>query len=114
MPVAITKYLCQFRCGTKAKSTLQQIQFHERVCFKNPDAKTCLTCKHEIYEKDVIEITDPHYMRKETMVRACNILSDEDFAEEIKRSDYHSEPAFHKQPVRNCSYWESKQSITNL
>jgi hypothetical protein len=113
MPVEIIKYLCQFKCGTKAKSNTRQILTHEAMCFKNPSVKACTTCKHEIYYKDSFAVTDPYPMNTDHMVRGCNKVKHETFESLIKLSDYHSHPAFHKHPVRHCPLWESRIELQN-
>jgi len=68
MPVEVIKYLCQFKCGTKAKSNIQQINYHESICWKNPLNKCCSTCKHEEYGYD----RDDY---RSWMTRGCKIIS---------------------------------------
>jgi hypothetical protein len=110
MPREVIKYLCDFKCGTSAKSNLPQIQAHEAVCFLNPACKTCRTCKHEEYFKETTDHGEL-YGSHDTMVRDCKheIVRKLDlFDNLIERSEYHSQETFHKHPVRNCPYWEAK------
>jgi hypothetical protein len=109
MPIEIIKYLCQFKCGTNAKSTLRQIKLHEIVCFKNPERKACTTCKHEIYEHDGCDHPElAGAPSEEWMNRSCKKISYEEFEKLWTTCDYHSEPKFHIQPVTNCPYHELK------
>lgn len=52
MPIPITKYTCQFKCGLKAQSKSEYVSKHENDCWKNPENKTCKTCSNEIIEHD--------------------------------------------------------------
>lgn len=45
MPIAVKKYYCQYRCGRKA-SSFKLTEDHEKICFRNPETKSCLTCGH--------------------------------------------------------------------
>lgn len=109
MPREVLKYLCQFMCGTKAKSTLSQIRHHEMVCFKNPDRMACTTCKHEIYEKDGCDHPElPGCPSESWMNRGCKKLSGGEFDQLWVDCDYHNKPKFHIQPVVNCPHWELK------
>lgn len=102
MPVEIIKYLCQFKCGTNAKSTLRQIKRHEIVCFKNPERKACSTCKFEKYFKDGDGL-------QTWMSRECtHDKGSSEFDELWEKCDYHSKPTIHIQPVTNCPYWQQK------
>ena len=109
MPTEITKYLCQFKCGTKAKSLLRQAVAHEAVCFKNPERKACTTCKHEVYEYDGCDHPElPGSPKEEWMNRSCKKILDEEFEKLWASCDYHSKPVFHIQPVVNCPHYEQK------
>jgi len=101
MPREIKKYLCEFRCGKKAQSTLQQIKAHESVCWKNPERKSCLTCKHESYE-----IHGDGY--RTWAERSCKLLGYDKFESLLSSCKYHTKPSFHIHPVCNCTYWEEK------
>lgn len=103
MPIEIIKYLCQFHCGCKAKSTFRQIQWHEAVCFKNPERKACTTCNHEYYEKDSDDSGN------KWMTRGCSHeKGSSEFDELLEKCDYHNKPLFHIQPIVNCPYYEQK------
>lgn len=52
MPIPVTKFRCQFKCGMKAKGTEKEALRHEAGCYKNPANKTCVTCSNEIYERE--------------------------------------------------------------
>ena len=104
MPVKIIKYTCAFKCGARAKSTIRQANVHESVCFKNPENKTCTTCNHEIYNMDGDGF-------REWMNRECkHPKGSEEFDELHEKSGYHTTPAIHINPVRNCPYWETKSN----
>lgn len=107
MPIEIIKYLCQFKCGTKARSTISQIRLHEKLCFLNPERKACTTCKHERYVKDGTDHPElPGCPSEHWMERGCNILDMKKFNELWNSCEYHSKPIFNIQPVVNCPFWE--------
>lgn len=108
MPRQITKYLCDFKCGTSAKKTLAIILNHEKTCRLNPEAKACSTCVHEEYTKELIE--DDFGGAFTTMHRGCKKLDEEAFQELMdNRTDGHTTPPFHIFPVRNCPWHELKK-----
>lgn len=72
MPVPVTKYRCQFKCGMKAKGTEKDALRHEAGCYKNPANKTCVTCSNEIYERDGVYCG-----------RGCKIELINDFLDEL-------------------------------
>ena len=47
MPIKVTAYACEYECGTGAMEKLHDMWEHESVCFSNPAARGCQTCKHE-------------------------------------------------------------------
>lgn len=100
MPREIIKYLCDFKCGTKAKSTIPDINYHEKICFKNPARKTCSTCVHEIYR------LDSDYTGS-WMHRDCK-NKNVDFDAAFKLCDYNSTPKFHVQPIHSCPHYSQK------
>lgn len=109
MPIEAIKYRCEFKCGTKAKSTLKQINQHELTCWNNPARRCCTTCKHEIYEKDGCDHPElPGAPSESWMNRGCKKLNEEAFEAQMKRSDYHNKPVFHIPPVHSCPFWEQK------
>lgn len=45
MPILVKKYYCKHRCGRRA-SSFKLTEDHEKICFRNPETKSCLTCGH--------------------------------------------------------------------
>lgn len=78
-----------------------QILSHEDKCWKNPETKSCTTCKHEIYKKDGDGF-------RQWMDRGCEKLDYEKFEELMKSCEYHTTPKIHIQPIKNCPFWEQK------
>lgn len=109
MPVEVIKYRCQFKCGTKAKSSLKSINFHEQICFKNPERKACTTCKHEIYEKDGCDHPELEGCPSEQwMNRSCKKIDDDEFEMLVGICEFHNKPVFHVPPIYDCPFWELK------
>lgn len=52
MPIPVTKYRCQFKCGKLAMGKIVDANRHESVCVKNPENKTCETCCNKVYRSD--------------------------------------------------------------
>lgn len=97
MPVAVTKYRCQFKCGTNAKATLKDALKHEGGCYRNPANKTCNTCSNEIYERG-----DNIYGR------GCKIEIIDQFLDELQ--DKLKAPMSlvqHVKPLYNCPNWNN-------
>lgn len=49
MPLEYKSYGCEHKCGFKHTENQVKVYDHEQKCFKNPDNKTCFTCKHADY-----------------------------------------------------------------
>ena len=77
MPVEIIKYLCQFKCGKHSVSNKKKMETHESTCWKNPDVKSCNTCKHEIYEEDSCDHPEVNGCPSENwMIRGCKKIEE--------------------------------------
>ena len=50
MPIEVKAYACQFKCGRRASTKKSGVEAHEQACYKNPENKTCMTCKHDARE----------------------------------------------------------------
>jgi hypothetical protein len=95
MPIAVTKYRCQFKCGTNAKSSVKDAVKHENRCYKNPDNKTCSTCSNQIYERE-------DHMHG----RGCRIDLLNDFLDELQEKlRVSSSYVTHVRPLFNCPNW---------
>lgn len=95
MPVRVTRYTCQFKCGKKATADIKIMQAHEdNYCFKNPENKTCATCINAIYESDSDDYTWWHG-------RGCKIDILNEFLEEVQ-DDLTLEPSKHIKPLFHC------------
>ncbi len=109
MPIPVTKYRCQFKCGTSAKSSIKLAERHEKTCFSNPERRACTTCKYEVYYKDSCEHPELDGCETETwMVRSCKTLSNEAFELLEKRNELTKKPMFYINPIVNCPYWDKK------
>lgn len=95
MPVRVTKYRCQFKCGTAAKASVKIAQKHEDGCYKNPANKTCNTCSNEIYERE-----------DDVCGRGCKIELINDFLDELQEKLKAPMSAVqHVKPLYNCPNW---------
>jgi hypothetical protein len=95
MPVPVTKYRCQFKCGTPAKASVKIAQKHENGCYKNPANKTCNTCSNEIYERE-----------DGVCGRGCKIELINDFLDELQEKlKAPMSVVQHVKPLYNCPNW---------
>ena len=62
MPRLVKKYLCDFRCGTNAMPSIERAVEHEAVCRRNPERRTCDTCKFYELVEDHDYADDPYPM----------------------------------------------------
>lgn len=97
MPIAVTKYRCEFRCGTNAKSSVKEAVKHENRCHKNPANKTCSTCSNQIYERE-------DHMHG----RGCKIQLINDFLDDLQiKLRVCNSYVTHVRPLFNCPNWNS-------
>lgn len=99
MPVEVTKYTCQFRCRKKAVGEEKRMVRHERVCWKNPENKTCKTCKNEIYE------IDKEYPVE--VFRGCKISELGDALQKVSGILTHQN-TLNVRPIYQCQYWNKE------
>lgn len=96
MPIPTIKYKCQFKCYATPSSDIKAMESHEKKCGKNPENKTCRTCKNETYIKEYGDFS-PY------MVRGCKLETMNDFLQENEEflvNRYTS--THHVAPIRNC------------
>lgn len=106
MPKAITKYTCDFKCGTKAIGDRRKMVTHEKNCLKNPENKSCMTCKNEKYDRDSSEDDGVFHMR------GCKLERMEQFFADIHDSLVVLDSAFrHVRPLVHCPNW-GKDEVT--
>lgn len=99
MPIPVTKYRCQFKCGTKAKGTEKEALRHEAGCYKNPANKTCVTCSNEKYEREGVNCS-----------RGCKVELINDFLEELHDKMVVKGAYVHNvRPLYNCPNWNVKE-----
>lgn len=107
MPIAITKYRCDFKCGTKAIGDRRKMVTHEKNCLKNPDNKSCMTCSNEKYERDSDEDSGVYHMR------GCKLERMEEFFEHIHESLVVMDSATrHVRPLVHCPNWGRDEVVT--
>lgn len=95
MPVPVTKYRCQFKCGMKAKGTEKETLRHEAGCYKNPANKTCVTCSNEVYEREGISYG-----------RGCKIELINKFFDDLQEQlQVTGACVQHVKPFYNCPNW---------
>ena len=99
MPIAVTKYRCQFKCGTNAKSSEKEALKHEGRCYKNPANKTCNTCSNQIYER----YDNCHG-------RGCKINLINSFLDELQEKlTVTGSRVQHVKPLYNCPNWNNPE-----
>ena len=99
MPVPVTKYRCQFKCGTKAKGTEREALRHEGGCYKNPANKTCVTCSNEIYEREGVFCS-----------RGCKVELINNLLEELQEKMTVKGQYVHNiKPLYNCPNWNKPE-----
>lgn len=61
MPVKIFKtyWGCRFKCGQKHSINRDWIATHEKICFVNPDTKSCRICEHSNFTFETVY--DPNH-----------------------------------------------------
>lgn len=102
MPIAVTKYRCQFKCGRQAKDSKKAVEEHEAKCWHNPAMQTCKTCKFEHYYTD----SDGFQTWKQ---RDCRHPDGDKITEEMYESL--TIDTLHIKPVVNCPHWTHKSPI---
>ena len=114
MPIKVTKYLCQHKCGHKAMSKEKDMARHENTCWFNPELKTCKSCKFEYYIKNTETHDELEGCHSEKwMERDCRhpvIIIDHALFEKLLKERQYFQPKsqFHINPIINCPFWESK------
>ena len=51
MPVKVTAFACEWKCGRKVTTKRRDMVDHEVRCRLNPAARCCPTCSHELAER---------------------------------------------------------------
>lgn len=100
MPIAVTKYRCDFKCGTKAIGDRKKMVSHEKNCLKNPETKSCMTCVNQLYLSDSDDERGRYHMR------GCKLERMNDFIQDIHESlELHHTATCHVKPLVNCPNW---------
>jgi hypothetical protein len=106
MPIPVTKYRCEFKCGRKAIGDRKKILAHEKTCLKNPENKSCMTCKNEKYESDSSMDKGIYHMR------GCKLERMEQFFEDIHESLVVLDSmARHVRPLVHCPNWGKDEIV---
>lgn len=106
MPIAITKYRCDFKCGTKAIGDRKKMVSHEKNCLKNPEAKSCMTCVNQVYERDSTNEGGIFHMR------GCKLERMNEFIDEIHESlELRGTAACHVKPLVHCPNWGKAEIV---
>ena len=82
MPREIIRFQC-IHCNKKVYASKYKIRDHEKICFFNPDVKSCITCNN---------------------MRACDYCDTGSWC-----SAYDKEVLVKGSPINNCASWEEKQ-----
>jgi len=108
IPYKITRYGCQFKCGTRRRSTEKKATMHENICWYNPENKTCKTCKHEKVVYDSCDHPELESGISEMWVnRECESKEGAVHLDSMYES-LKNEKVGHVSPVTNCPFWEPK------
>lgn len=105
MPVEVIKYTCQFRCRKKAIGDKSTMAAHEHKCWKNPENKTCNTCKNQIYDYEYEGNTKSFY-------RLCKLKELSNMLESAHEVMSHQN-SMNVRPLYNCPYW-GKEADENI
>jgi len=132
MPRRVTKYLCDYRCGHKAMNKKGDMEAHEKTCWKNPELKTCRSCKHYSFHYGDPEMDDcrmDECGNKEAGETLEICIADQERSHkekfDIKIKEWEEEkkgilgflmgekPVYYSlewfAPVINCPFWEIKK-----
>jgi hypothetical protein len=101
IPYQLTVYGCRFKCGARRARVEDRMAAHEAKCWKNPENRTCLTCRHEILERGYPDSWDEP---GEPAFRECKAGH---FPERVEDPHY-IDPHLHYRPVEGCAHWELK------
>jgi hypothetical protein len=106
MPIPVTKYRCDFKCGTKAIGDRRKMIAHEKNCLKNPETKSCMTCVNQIYERDSGDVRGTFHMR------GCKLEKMEEFIQEIHESlELPDTATCHVKPLVHCPNWGKNEIV---
>ena len=50
MPIQVTAYSCQYRCGRKVATKRKAMEEHEARCYHNPLRRACQSCANFTHE----------------------------------------------------------------
>lgn len=106
MPIAVTKYRCQFKCGRTSRASKKEVESHEASCWNNPANRACRSCKHEIYGWCGDGETEPHHAERDCRIPLGKKYLDVAW-EKLQTTGGHIKPIF------NCPLWESKGLLTS-
>jgi hypothetical protein len=106
MPIAVTKYRCDFKCGKNAVGDRRKMVTHEKNCLKNPENKSCMTCSNEKYDRDRDEDNGVYHMR------GCKLERMEQFFADIHESLVVADSAvLHVRPLVHCPNWGKDEIV---
>ena len=107
MPIPTIKYKCQFKCYATPLSDIKAMESHEKKCGKNPENKTCRTCKNETYIKEYGDFS-PY------MVRGCKLEIMNDFIKENEEFLVNRYTSTHQvAPIYNCPNYNQDTESEN-
>lgn len=46
MPRIVKAWACSWGCGRNVLTNRKRMDKHEKTCFRNPETRACMTCKH--------------------------------------------------------------------
>jgi hypothetical protein len=110
IPYKTTRYGCQFKCGTRRRSTEEKAKMHEDICWSNPKNKTCKSCKNEVVNHSPY---DHETGEGGEMIRLCkdetaNTMLAQEY--ESLKLDFNGNQiaSGYIKPYVNCPFWEPR------
>jgi hypothetical protein len=106
MPIPVTKYRCDFKCGAKALGDRRKMVTHEKNCLKNPENKSCMTCVNQVYDRDSSEEGGVFH------IRGCKLERMERFFADVHESLVVLDSAYqHVRPLVHCPNWGKTEIV---
>lgn len=109
MPIPVTKYRCQFKCGSRAMGKLKEAEQHESICWHNPANRACTTCIHSEYSRHKEPYDESGFSEQVWWERHCSHPSGTLLLDD-KIDTLYLEPNGRIKPLTDCPFWQPKQT----
>ena len=80
MPKQVIKYQCIY-CRKKAYASIYSARDHEKICFWNPEVRSCVTCGNLTVDANCLFTQQPAFSKGHP-VRDCKDWIEESFEDE--------------------------------